>query len=208
MTSLKTALFAALTAATALTGTLAQADLQRPDDSSTLYYAQIDCHGSGLDHTDTNSNVRVKFVSTNGDNAGTARKSLTDIEAKVMSINPSFNPFTSALGTSESPLCNAVTDAVYMSNTFEPFSLKHIVISTGGDDAFWMDEVRVYRRDFNDGGIDDTLVAHFGRDNGKGWCLSTDANDINGSFKTKSSQSGCIDAFRFRIADEKVFRAN
>lgn len=207
MTALKTALLATLAAAS-LTATAAQADLQRPDDSSTLYYAQIDCHGSGLDHTGTNSNVRVTFTSADGDNAGTARRSLTDIEAKVMSINPSFNPFTSALGTSEAPLCNAVTDAVYMSNTFEPFTLKDIVIRISGDDALWMDEVRVYRRDFNNGGVDDTLVGHWGRDNGKGWCLSTDPNDINGSFKSKSSKSGCVKAFRFRVKGEKVFRVN
>jgi hypothetical protein len=123
-----------------------------------------------------------------------------------MKISPTINPLSSALGSFDYPRCGVFADAVYFSDTFEPFDLKHIDISIGGDDAFWMDEIRVYRRDFANDRFKDNLVGHWGRDNGKGWCLSTDANDINGSFKDRSTSSGCVTTFRFQVEDEKVFK--
>ena len=205
MTSITKTLATALTAAAVLSGTMAQADLNRPGDTSTLYYAQIDCWGSGLDHTGTFSDVHVKFVSKDGENAGVAKQSITNVEVDtVMKINPSFNPFTSAVGTFDHPRCGAVADAVYLSNTYEPFDLRHIEIEIKGDDAFWMDEVKIWRRDFNGSRIQDSLVAQFGRDNGNGWCLSTDRRDTDGSFKGHTSSSGCIKGFKFKVASEKV----
>lgn len=69
-----------------------------------------------------------------------------------------------------------------------------IVVSTSGKDAFYIDELRFYK--------DGQLIKHEGRDNGRGWCLSTDPSDSEGSWKDYVS-GGCSASVRFVIVERR-----
>ncbi|MCW5759995.1 MAG: hypothetical protein KIS90_09530, partial [Phenylobacterium sp.] len=60
-------------------------------------------------------------------------------------------------------------------------------VSTDGGDAMFIDQVRVYR--------DDAMIIWDGRDNGRGWCLSTDPNDHVGGWE--AAASGCARSYTF-----------
>jgi len=68
-----------------------------------------------------------------------------------------------------------------------------ILIRTSGDDAFWIDRMVLKK--------DNKEVMHWGVIGGKGWCLSTDANDGKTAplkdFITPAD--GCKDCFEFLI---------
>jgi len=68
-------------------------------------------------------------------------------------------------------------------------NVTHIIVKTNGSDGFYIDEIRLYKAL--------KLQKHHGRDNGGGWCLSTDANDANGSWKGKVSGNTCKSSVRF-----------
>lgn len=48
-------------------------------------------------------------------------------------------------------------------------SINKVVVAINGSDGFYIDELYIYQ--------DGTLKKHYGKDDGKGWCLSTDPND-------------------------------
>ena len=68
-------------------------------------------------------------------------------------------------------------------------NITHINVRTNSSDAFYIDEIRLYK--------DGTLKAHHGRDNGSGWCLSTDANDANGAWKGRVAGNTCKSSWKF-----------
>ena len=67
--------------------------------------------------------------------------------------------------------------------------VTRVVVATNGANAFYIDELRVSR--------DNTQIVHHGRDNGSGWCLSTDSNDTNAGWRNNMSSAGCRNAHVF-----------
>jgi len=68
-------------------------------------------------------------------------------------------------------------------------NVTHVTVKTNGSDGFYIDELFLYK-----GG---ELKKHEGRDNGSGWCLSTDPGDANGAWKGKVAGSTCRSSYRF-----------
>ncbi len=68
-------------------------------------------------------------------------------------------------------------------------AITHILVRTNSGDGYYIDELRMFRNG--------TLVQHHGRDNGSGWCVSTDANDAHGDWKGKVAGGACQSAVRF-----------
>lgn len=78
-------------------------------------------------------------------------------------------------------------NAVYTFKTSR--EITHIVVTTNGSDAFYIDEIYLYRGE--------TLKKHHGRDDGSGWCLSTDPNDAKGNWAGKVAGNTCKSEVRF-----------
>jgi hypothetical protein len=83
-----------------------------------------------------------------------------------------------------------VKEAVYSFSFDAPPAFLEFM--TNGNDAFYIDEFRLYRN-----GV---LVKHEGRDNGRGWCLSTDPGDANGAWRRYVS-GGCQTKISFRLGN-------
>jgi len=78
-------------------------------------------------------------------------------------------------------------DTVFSTKTNR--KITHVIVKTNGSDGFYIDEIRLYEKG--------ALKQHHGRDNGSGWCLSTDPKDANGSWKGKVSGNTCKSSHRF-----------
>ena len=80
-----------------------------------------------------------------------------------------------------------------------PSKGMYVVLSTDGSDAFWIDEMSI--RDpggslaAESAGMAD--VAHWGQENGKGYCLSTDPSDAGGDWTNKVD--GCHKEIKFVV---------
>ncbi|CAK6689415.1 hypothetical protein IFHNHDMJ_00603 [Synechococcus sp. CBW1107] len=101
--------------------------------------------------------------------------------------------------------------------------LGEIHISTTGSDGFWIDEMYLYKKRESEfvrttcsQGIctsqtikknqDPILVQQWGRDGGKGYCLSLDRDDAKGSWKHYvDQQTQCVKTMRFTVADGKAY---
>lgn len=128
------------------------------------YKVAIDCNHNRLDNTDTGNRIKVSLL----DAAGNL------VQARYR------NGVRNCL----------IDDAVYTFSTDTP--VVFLEFMTNGNDAFYIDEFRVYRN-----GV---LIRHEGRDNGRGWCLSTDPGDANGAWKSYIV-GGCQTSHRFRVAN-------
>ncbi len=88
---------------------------------------------------------------------------------------------------SKRPSCGSTWDANYKVLGED---ITDIRIFTDGNDGFFMDEVYVYSPNGK-------LLKQYGRDDGKGWCLSKDKGDNKGSWKSYVSSRGCFRGFKF-----------
>ena len=129
---------------------------------SNLYKVQIDCYHNSVRNTDTGNRITVSFLDGNGRIIG----------------NVSKNGVRNC----------ARTDSVFSLNTNR--EVKSIVFRTNGNDAFYIDEWRLYKNG--------ARVHWQGRDNGKGWCLSTDSGDSSGSWRNFVTGS-CRSNLRFPV---------
>ena len=75
----------------------------------------------------------------------------------------------------------------------------YVILSTDGNDAFWLDEMYLISRDGNVFvfGQENTTLAHWGQENGKGYCLSTDPSDAGGDWTNKVD--GCHKEIKFVV---------
>ena len=80
-------------------------------------------------------------------------------------------------------------DQAFSFTTDKP--ITKIEISTNSGDGYYIDELRTFK--------DGVLTAHYGSDNGNGWCLSTDASDATGDWKNYISGTGgkCVSIISF-----------
>ncbi len=68
-------------------------------------------------------------------------------------------------------------------------NITHVIVKTNGNDGFYIDELYLYKAG--------ELMQHHGRDDGSGWCLSTDANDAGGDWSGKVAGSTCRSQYQF-----------
>lgn len=125
---------------------------------------EIDCHHSSFRWTETDNQVRVQFWS-GGRLVGTqSRDRMT---------------------------CSANSEPTFSLNTAETITQVRVIIN--GDDALFIDDLRVYRGD-GSGGLG-SLVRRFGVDDEGGWCLSTDPSDANGDWRDYVNSCVATQAF-------------
>ena len=179
------------------------------------FYLQIDCYNPGVGNTGTKDGITATFYDTDGRHAGSTDRSSDSIQVSaIQALNFSAGSFV----TFDAPNCNKIHDAVYFSNVGEKFSVGTIEVSTPGNDAFWMDEVRLFRvtdTDFCEdillngakigeecnNEVEAELMAHWGRDGGKGYCLSNTVRDFKSDL---IDDRGCAHTFVFTALDGKV----
>ncbi|MEM7491902.1 MAG: hypothetical protein AAF296_00885 [Pseudomonadota bacterium] len=139
--------------------------LDRTFGSSSLrdFEVAIDCNHSGIDNEDTSNRITVHFYSGNR-HVGSRYKN--GVRCPSIGADPSFN-------------------------IQSEWQITHIEVSTNGDNAFYIDELRIFQNN--------KKIEHAGKDNGRGWCLSTDTGDGNGSWKNFVSKSGCKASHKFTI---------
>lgn len=68
--------------------------------------------------------------------------------------------------------------------------IERISLSIGGNDAFFIDRIMIWK--------DGQKIKEYGKDGGKGWCLSTDPNDTNGGWKNHLEE-GCTPSRTFLV---------
>ncbi len=141
----------------------------------------IDCYHSSLSNEGTNDWITVNFFRGNKHlKSKTKKKGIT----------------CSATG--------ADTDFI-INNT--DFFFDRFEIATSGTNAFYIDELRISKQvkrnisnDIDLGSYKEWReIKHFGRDNGKGWCVSRDHNDSNGSWKNYIDRIGCQTVHNFTV---------
>jgi hypothetical protein len=114
---------------------------------------EIDCYHSDLDSEGTTNRITVEWWA--GDER-VGERSAEGVDCSSTGADPEFEI------TTGSPITG-------------------IVVTTNGSDAFYIDELRIYK--------EDVLVNHHGRDNGSGWCVSTDPADAQGTWRNNISGS-------------------
>jgi hypothetical protein len=84
--------------------------------------------------------------------------------------------------------CLAVgSDPTWEIETSRP--ITKVSVKIGGNDAFYIDELRIYKND--------KQVSWQGRDNGSGWCLSTQALDAKGAWAKYAVDNTCKSEWSF-----------
>lgn len=114
------------------------------------YRVEIDCYYKGLNNTYTSNRITVQFWAGDKRVKSIYRDGISESECGALSTDPSFG-----ITTKE--------------------NISHIVVKTDGEDAFFIDELRIFRNDIE--------VSWHGRDQGKGWCISKDETDNTRTWK-------------------------
>lgn len=78
--------------------------------------------------------------------------------------------------------------------------IGYVTIQTSGEDAFWLDQLNLEGL-----GYTESYSAHWGRNEGYGYCLSTDPTDADRSWKDVVGRRGCKPCFEFRVSDGQVY---
>lgn len=119
------------------------------------YYVQMDCYQPGVSGSGTDDKITVSFYN-GSENLGS-----------VIQV----------------PDCDIFSDAKFKISTIalaKKVGITHVVIGTGGEDAFYIDELFLKKSSGNFF-VKDQTIAHWGAENGSGWVFSTDTSDkVNG----------------------------
>jgi hypothetical protein len=75
--------------------------------------------------------------------------------------------------------------------------ITHAIIRTNSGNAFYIDAVKIYRNG--------SLNKSYGGENGKGWCISTDAGDANGAWSSYIGNYKCTSTQRFNLVVPPVY---
>lgn len=177
---------------------------------SRTYYTEfvIDCEDSGIENADTTDTVMIRMVSDNNDDFSTL-------------LNTGLGTYNGL-----SPNCQD-GEAVYSYKspyTGYGITVSDVIVTTNGTNALWIDEAILRRRhvtvtayehkygDINFGGRYDRttetleILGHWGRDGGKGWCLSNDASDAHGEWTSRiDMRAGCVRSFRFQVEGNAAY---
>ncbi len=126
------------------------------------YRLSIDCNHSAISATETGNRITVSFLDRN---RNVIRRMYRNGIRNCAALDKTFSFETNR-------------------------TVRYVVFSTNGNDAFYIDEWRLY--------LNGTLIKHEGRDNGRGWCLSTDPNDAAGAWSGYVT-GGCRSSIRFSV---------
>jgi hypothetical protein len=135
---------------------------------------EIDCYDSSMKNENTKNTITVAFYD------GSTLVGKTTLAKE---------------NNKKEQLCGYTRDSLAGFNSTR--KVTHIDISTDGTDGFWMDEVYYSILNYHDS-------AHWGRDGGKGYCLSKDPKDAKGS-NFKGKVDGCHSAIRFDVKSNKAY---
>lgn len=141
--------------------------------SSAPYQVEIDCHHGSVSNADTNDRITVRFM--HGDT----------VEGSV-----SRNGVHSCGAFDADEKFRFQKDNVF---------IDRIEIITSGTNAFFIDEIDVYGPraigHYGNAVSEFNGLKTFGKDGGRGWCLSTDPTDANGSWKDYVSNCRSMKTF-------------
>ena len=149
----------------------------------------IDCYHKGVDGAHTKDIVQVDYYDLNG---------------KLLQYKCSWwatgKGVTGAFATKRDekryPPCNSTFDAKIGKVTNEEMNVGSVQVRIAGGDALWIDELKLLKHW--------DLKHHFGRNGGKGYCLSTEANDSGGSWR-QYVDGDCKPCFEFKTSNNKVY---
>ena len=141
----------------------------------------VDCYHSDLNFEDTDDKVKVELFNESG---------------QLMYSGLKIIYLCSAI-SEDGDLFSIKTDAA--NNKWRNYSGRpaKIVLTATGDNAAFIDhlDLETYSDYSFFGGGD--LIKRWGKDDGRGWCLSTDPDDINGAWKDYAS--GCHRTLTFTV---------
>jgi hypothetical protein len=127
------------------------------------YNVTVDCYHSSIRDTDTGNRITVSFLDNN-------RRLIRNV--------------------SRNGIRNCVNrEASFSLNTNR--IVRYLTFSTNGNDAFYIDEWRLF--------VDGRRIGGEGTDNGRGWCLSTDSRDSIGAWRRYITGS-CQPRITFPVA--------
>lgn len=158
------------------------------------YQLQIDCDMDGVDNESTTNNITVVFWSED--------KKISEVKRPAK------------------PNCDWISDDSQFytwSERMEEFAggqpITRVDIIIDGNDAFFIDELSLTRENYKwerprKNGLPQAHnqtydFAHWGKNGGKGYCLSTDPNDGKGAWK--SYVDGCYRGITFMVKDNEAF---
>lgn len=178
---------------------------------SRTYYTEfiIDCEDSGIENTDTTDTIMINMVSLNN-------------------TNEYITPLNVGLGTYNLLYPNCQNgEAIY--NFKSPYAghgitVTNVIVTSHGTNALWIDEailrhrhvtVTEYPHKYGDINFGESferttetleILGHWGRDGGKGWCLSNDASDARGDWSSRTDmRPGCVRSFRFQVEGNAAY---
>jgi len=163
----------------------------------TLRKLTLDCFSTqNIKNRGSSNLIRVKFLDHNRKivSAGASVHSSDKFANKVQSMLPFVSlkltdaqcHGTKALGARFPAPSNKRIDVRY-----NIAKIKYIQIETDGDNALWLDRV-IYKNKSGSG-------VQWGKNEGKGYCLSTETSDADGEWKDYVSSAGCTPCKEFVI---------
>ena len=155
-------------------------------------YIQLDCNGKGMDNESTIDKITAQFFDADGTRlnvGGTFTVGCDSITDHTFHFLP-WVPQAARVGMG-GPAYDASWILETRSDPRAPG--MYVVLSTDGKDAFWIDEMYLGLTEHGK----DPVIAHWGAENGKGFCLSTDPSDATRSWKNKVD--GCHQAIKFVV---------
>ena len=95
--------------------------------------------------------------------------------------------------------CDSISDLIF--KVYDATDMDYFIVETSGDDGFWMDELQLTKKLWNSSKTE--KVQSWGVDGGKGYCLSTDPKDGEGTWKSRVD--GCHKAIKFDVKSGKAY---
>ncbi len=186
----------------------------KAQDATTIYsyYLEIDCDHDSETNEWTSNNIDINIFLKNGRRYYVRLNGVTEYESQQQSLGSAFTKD------------KAITKFIFMSaSPIKQSEWDKITVSIDGDDAFMIDalaltwEKKIKRKSDNVGTtllnvVRDPIetstgnVQTWGVNGGGAWCLSTDANDGNGSWS--DTVNGCFKTVEFDIQTGKAKKIN
>ena len=168
-------------------------DAKNADDSDCAAgnYIQLDCNGKGMDNESTADTITATVFDEYGNELWTWSDTVGCDSITDHTFH--FVPWLPKRPRSGQPARIYSDDWILETKDDPRAQGMYVVLSTNGKDGFWIDEM--YLGVMEDG--KDPVIAHWGAENGKGFCLSTDPSDATRSWKNKVD--GCHQAIKFVV---------
>ncbi len=170
-----------------------------PASAQTLSVLHVDCYGYGsIENTGTNNLITVRFYDGNRRRLASAHG-----QGGKREYRAGHNQWEGQMPNSDcSPgffdHATAIANAFFGREIlFWGDFVKYVQIRTSGEDAFWIDQLKL---ETGDGG----KSGQWGANEGQGYCLSGDPTDANRSWRDFVSRRGCQPCFEFQVDEKRV----